>query len=233
MPKTVTVKRGQCIDSIAHDERVASDKIWLDGGPNDALIKLRRRDRNVLMPGDKVEVPDRTYEWHSGKETSRTHIFKRTLPKRVFRFDVRLGEFAQTALAPPPTIEIDGKPVPVVQDGQGYRCEIPAGAVRGKITLPLVRGQANNLTALQSIEYPLEFGVLRPLSTPEGQEDRLRNLGYWVQQPDANPPTAFADPTLQQALAHFQVSQGLAVTDGSATPETLDRLHMLNGDAVL
>jgi hypothetical protein len=65
---------------------------------------------------------------------------------------------------------------------------------------------------------------LRPVDTPEGQEDRLRNLGFFADLPDGT------EPTFEQALLLFQNSYGIEPNDGNAATDTVQLLKELTGD---
>ena len=55
------VKEGDCLSSIAFEQGFFPDTIW--NHSNNAVLKEKRKDPNVLMQGDVVFVPDREQDW--------------------------------------------------------------------------------------------------------------------------------------------------------------------------
>lgn len=225
MPKKLPpVNRGDCVDSIAYDNRVRSDAVWNDAA--NQSIKDARKDRNVLMPGvDELTIPDPEIKWHTGRKTSLTHIFKRELPTKEFRFQVLLGN-ALTAFTY--KLEIDGTDLTAKAkfDADWVTCQIPPNAKEAVITLSYTLGRVQKNAVLKERKYTIKLGHLRPLDSPQGQEDRLRNLGFYAPLPDGK------TPTLDQALRLFQTSHGIDPADTNAAELTIDKLKELTGDPV-
>jgi hypothetical protein len=220
MPKEVNLNPGDCVDSLAYENKVPSDKIWSD--PANKNMNETRKDRNVLMPGEKLTIPDREIKWEGNKETARTHIFRRTMPKKEFRFQVLRGK--------PLTgytyeIQIDGVPVTGTFDADWVTCQIPANAKKAEIKITYKRGQSMSPAVAQNRVYKIDLGHLRPVRTDEGQQDRLKNLGFL--QPLTK---SGASPPLPQARKLLQLSYNIDPDDKDASDKTIQKLKELTGD---
>jgi hypothetical protein len=67
------VKQGDCISSIAFENGFFPDTIW--NHPNNAELKKKRKDPNVLVPNDVVFVPDKRPKEVS-EPTDQVHKFQ-------------------------------------------------------------------------------------------------------------------------------------------------------------
>ena len=77
---------------------------------------------------------------------------------------------------------------------------------------------------LKQKKFTVKLGHLRPVDTPEGQEDRFRNLGLFSKLADKT------EPNLKQVVALFQASHGIEPADGVINPPTITKLKELTGD---
>lgn len=220
MSKTIDVKPGDCLESIAYRERIRPDSLWDD--PGNAGLKAARKDRNVLMPNvDKVIVPDRDVKWEPGKKTGQTHIFQLKLPKKKFKFQL-VCEKARTDLTC--VVEVDNLPVTAVLDGEWLVCDIIPDAKEAVIKVTYPSGKAGNPKPLQELVYKVALGHLRPAGTDEGIEDRLRNLGFFSLLPDK------AAPALAEALERFQKSYDIDPKAIDSRDQAIQHLRELTGD---
>lgn len=216
----INVDPGDCIESIAYKNRLRPDLIWDD--PANATLKATRRDRNVLLPGvDKVVIPDRPAKWDPNKKTGQTHIFQLQLPKKKFKFQL-VSNKPRTDLTC--VVEVDGKPVPSVVDSGWLVCEIIPDSKEAviKVTYPSVK--AGSDTPLTELVYKVALGHLRPVDTNEGIEDRLKNLGFFCNLPDNQPPS------LDEAIERFQNSYAIDPTAADAREQMIEKLRELTGD---
>lgn len=212
------------MDSLSYEARVRSDAVWDD--PSNSKMKAERKDRNVLMPGEILTIPDPEVKWEDNKHTGLTHIFKRTLPTKEFKFQVLMGMplTGGKLTACRPKIEIDGKEVTGTLTNDWVTCQIPPNAKEAVITLYYTLGQKELAEVLKERKYTVKLGFLRPVTTPEGQGDRLTNLGFMAPLPNG------ATPTLSQALKLFQASYGIKPVNGIAGDDTVKKLKELTGD---
>ena len=219
MPEPYDIKLGDCVDSVAYAKQLRTDAIWDD----DANKELRalRKDRNVLFPGDILTLPDNEIKWEAGKHTGLTHVFKRKLPTKEFRFQAVLGTPINGYTC---TVAIDTVVVPSKVDADWIVCQIPPNAKEAVITIDWNYGQIKVDAILKQKKFTVKLGQLRPVETAEGQEDRLRNLGLFSKLADKT------EPTLKQVIALFQASHGIEPADGVINPPTITKLKELTGD---
>lgn len=220
MPKDVTIVRGDCTDSLAYDNKVSSDAVW---GANSGM-HVTRPDRNVLMPGETLTIPDPEVTWEGGKKTGLTHVFKRTLPTREFKFQLVKGVPVTGYTC---KIEIDGVEVAGTVAGDSITCRIKPNAKQAVITVEYQRGDVGAMVLAREHKYTIDLGHLRPVTETDGKDDRLRNLGYF--NPVLLDNTV---PSSARALALFQTSHGIDPTKPEAPDLTTDKFKELTGDAV-
>ena len=73
MAEEYQVKQGDCIHSIAFEEGFFADTIW--NHPNNSDLKSKRKDPNVLFPGDVVHIPDKRPREYS-EATNQVYKYK-------------------------------------------------------------------------------------------------------------------------------------------------------------
>ncbi len=219
MPEPYDIKLGDCVDSIAFSKQLRTDAIWDDDA--NKVLRALRKDRNVLFPGDVLTLPDKEIKWEAAKHTGLTHVFKRKLPTKEFRFQAVLGTPIKGYAC---TVTIDAVVVPSKVDGDWIVCQIPPNAKEAVITIDWNFGKSGADPILKQKIFTVKLGHLRPVDTPEGQEDRFRNLGLFSKLADKT------EPTLKQVIALFQASHGIEPADGVINPSTITKLKELTGD---
>jgi LysM repeat protein len=195
---TYTVQQGDCISSIAAQYGFLWDTIWQH--PDNADLRAKRHDPNVLYPGDEIVIPEKMVKEVS-RPTGRMHEFVK--PKKPTKLKLRLlRDYDKPRANLPYQLEIDGNVLSGVTDGDGFlEHPIPPNASRGVLT---VKEKGTDET------YQLGLGTLDPHDTDDGVRGRLVNLGI-------------GGDTLQDALRAFQQKEGLTVT-GEADDATRGRL---------
>lgn len=161
MPKNVTVEPGDCLSSIASKNGFHWRALWEDDA--NAALRKKRRDPNVLFPGDVVVIPERSVATES-LSTDDSHVFqlKPTYLHLRLRFHgaPRGGEAYR--------LVIDGDPRPGIVQADGRIDEIIAGNAKIAVLHLVVTKE----------EYTLELGEVNPLDEAAGVEWRLRSLGF-------------------------------------------------------
>lgn len=207
-----TAKQSDCISSIAFEHGFFPDTIW--NHPNNAGLKKKRENPNVLMPGDVVFVPDKRLKEVS-EATNQVHKYrvKNTPAKIRIQF---LADGKPKANAPY-TLTLDGAVVSQPgdrTDSQGVVARsIPPGAKQGVISV----GTGDDCT-----EYNLQLGSLNPANEVSGVKQRLRNLGLYNGSSDQT-----FDEKTRDAVRAFQSKVGLNVT-GELDDSTKDKLEQIH-----
>lgn len=167
MATNYQVKQGDCISSIAFEHGFFPDTIW--NHPQNKELKEKRRDPNVLMPGDIVFVPDKRPKEVS-EPTNQVHKFRvKNVPAKL---NLVVRHYNEPIKKEPYVLDIDGKKFEGQTDNEGkISISIPPDAKKGKLTV----GEQG-----REIEYDLDLGRLDPINEVKGFKKRLHNLGYDV-----------------------------------------------------
>src|SRR5260221_10827273 len=130
MPTRYKVEAGDCISSLAFDNGLLPDTIW--NHPDNA--HLRCRQRNILLPGDEVVIPDVELKEVSGA-TDKRHCFVRKQVREILR--VVVHDAMDKPLANMKyTLTIDGSPSSGETSTEGLvQVPIPANARTGKLVV--------------------------------------------------------------------------------------------------
>lgn len=178
------VVQGDCISSIAAYYGLPVEKVWEH--PANADLRTKRKDPNVLFPGDIVFVPEKELRLEA-RATDQVHRFvKKRIPCKI-RLRLLRG----------------GQP----RRKQEYVFRPEEG--------PLRRGSTDDEGWLQEWVEPhwteaglrigsdpeavLLIGHLDPVDEIKGAQGRLRNLGFWEGNLDGN-----LTDELRAALIRFQ-----------------------------
>lgn len=203
MPETYQVVAGDCLSSIAAIHGHFWETLW-NHAENGAL-KSRRKDPNVLLPGDTVFIPDRRVR-EADKADSKRHRFRRKGVPARFKLQVLLDDQPQSGKKY--ELEVDGRVLKGSLDGQGMLdVALPPGARRGELRV----GDGSEMEV-----FELEFGQIDPIDTDSGVAGRLADLGYSV------------EPDLAEGVREFQTKNGLSVT-GVVDQATRDKLKKAFG----
>jgi N-acetylmuramoyl-L-alanine amidase len=210
-----SVKQGDHLSKIAKDNGFTDYTIIWDH-PNNAGLKKKRQNPNVLFPGDQLFIPDMEEKQEPGA-TDKKHTFtvdKKTLKLRLVLEDIYEKPIAGAQCA----LLIDGQVYQLTTDGHGkLEQEIPLDAKEGVLT---IRGDQ---TPFANEVIPIKIGHLDPVDEPSGQISRLNNLGYSAGKLDGSDASA-----LESAVEEFQCDHSLKV-DGICGPVTQAKLKEVHG----
>lgn len=201
------VRAGDCISSIAKDHGHFWLTIWDDAGNSD--VKTQREDPNVLMPGDRLVIPP-LQEKEESIAAEQRHRFKRKGEPAKFR--ARIMQNDKPVANKPYKFDIDGKITEGTTDPDGMvEVSLPGNAKRGKL---MIEGGET---------YQFEFGHLEPINTLKGVQERLRNLGYAIDEISGK-----NDPPTRDAVLEFQRKNTLDPS-GDVDQPTRDALELKHG----
>ncbi|WP_437940502.1 peptidoglycan-binding protein [Sorangium sp. So ce341] len=206
---------GDGMSSIADRTGFFWETLW--NLEENAALKAARDNPEILMPGDRVTIPERRIK-EVPCETARRHRFRRRgVPVRVIF-----------------TVEDDGgrrfagaKYLLKVGEAE-YRGETGAdGSIEQWVT-PAAR--TGTLTVwpdrepfTEALEWRIGIGELDPIDSIAGVQARLSNLAY-----DCGAERGALGPKTRRALRLFQHNQGIEVT-GAIDEATVARLRDVYG----
>jgi hypothetical protein len=210
-----TVKQGDYLPKIAKELGFYDYRTIWDDAKNKALNE-KRKNPNVLAPGDELFIPEKTPKTESGA-SGVVHRFRVTTGKLLLRLVVE-DLYGQPVRNAPCELTVDGVVFQLVSNGDGkLEQEIPATAQHAEL---VVKGAA---TPLQNITLQVEIGHLDPVDQRSGQKSRLSNLGYFLGSLDSDDESPF-----KSAVEEFQCDHGLTV-DGDCGPNTQAKLLQVHG----
>jgi N-acetylmuramoyl-L-alanine amidase len=190
--KTVRVRKGDSIPSLAHQNGHFWETVWNDGA--NAELRQKRPSPNQLAPGDEVTIPELQKKTESGA-TEQRHRFKRKGVPSKLRLQLKtLGEPRKNEKY---VLELDGELIEGTTDGEG------------KIEHPIRPDSKGGRLLLSegAEEIPVKVGHLDPVEVLSGVIQRLNNLGY-----EAGHAAQKMVPKLAKALSEFQEAHKLDVT---------------------
>lgn len=215
MAEYYTAQQGDYVSKIAKDNGF-TDYTIIWNHPNNADLKNKRANPNVLMPGDEIFIPDMEQKQESGA-TDKRHTFqvkKDTLKLRLVLEDIYEKPIAGAQCA----LLVDGRVYQLTTDGNGkLEQEIPLDAKEGVLT---IRGDQ---TPFANEVIPIKIGHLDPVDEISGQVARFNNLGYSAGPLDGSDEDAF-----NSAVEEFQCDHGLKV-DGICGTQTQNKLKQVHG----
>lgn len=208
MPITHVVQEGEHLGQIAAKYGfLRMDTLW--DAPENADLKKKRENPNVLLAGDQVVIPDKQAR-SVNAPTEMKHKF--VARPQMLHLRVRvLDSHDEPLKSADCELTIDGKTSKLTTDGDGYvETDVPMDASEGTLRAG-------------DVEYELDIGGLDPVDTDSGLRARLNNLGYWAGDPD--------DPdehSLAFAIELFQADYGLTI-DATKRDEVIQKLEDEHG----
>jgi len=202
------VKQGDCLSSIALKHGVFWEMVW--NHPKNASLKERRKDPNILYPGDIVFIPKKEEKQESGA-TEKKHRFRRKGIPAKLRLRL-LDDDDQPLSSKQYILDIDGKLLSGSTDSKGMlEHSIPPDAKKGRLIL--VENQD---------EYLLDLGDVDPIDEVSGIQGRLNNLGF-----NGGPVDGVLGPRTKAAIKEFQRKHKLKETGevDEATRKKLIEVH--------
>ncbi|MEQ8767499.1 MAG: peptidoglycan-binding domain-containing protein [Planctomycetota bacterium] len=202
----VKIGAGDSIPSLASTHGFLWRTIWEH--PDNAALREKRDDPNLLVEGDEVFLPEREIRWEDCA-TEQKHRFKRL--GDPIKFVLVLKRFGEPRKNERYVLEIAGQLIEGTTDGSGRLETFLPGQTKSAILV--LRDGAER--------YPLRISRLDPVSEMTGVQQRLENLGY-----DCRTESGELDAPTRAALKRFQSAQDLEVT-GEADDFTRAKLKEL------
>jgi N-acetylmuramoyl-L-alanine amidase len=208
------VREGDCISSIAVESGHFWKTIW-DEPANQELVTVRE-DPNVLLPDDRVTVPDLRRKDEDIAAEQRHRFRRKGEPSKMH---IRLLENDEPLANRAYTLRIDSRStIEGATDADGnVQLPIPGNARRAKLTLHAEEADEEERV------YFFDLGAMPPVEDYSGVQKRLQNLGYEVERTDGR-----EDEATTHAIAAFQSDHELS-DSGEADQETRDRLEEAHG----
>ena len=208
-----TVASGDCLSSIADKFGFFWKTLW--EAPENADLKAKRKNPNVLYTGDQVFIPDLKLKTEQ-RATEQRHRFRlKGVPAKLKLRLMRLGKPRANIRY---TLAVDGKLFDGTTDSEGRISQrIPPGATRGRLVL-------TEGTMVE--EKILNLGGIDPVEELSGVQGRLRNLGYNC--PAGGSEDGQVDEETQKAIKEFQSDEGLPAT-GECDDATRQKLKAIHG----
>lgn len=202
MPVDYEVSQGDSLPSISKQFGFFFKTLWNHG--NNSSLKQKRKNPNVLYPGDKVHIPDLSQK----KETrgaDAKHKFRRKGVPVELVLQLMINE--KPRANEPYILKVGDKELKGNTDGDGIlRQKIPNEAKEAMLTFT-----KTNET------FPIQIGSLDPVDEINGVQQRLFNLGYDCTM------TGEVDEATVRAISLYQAASGLEVT-GKMDQQLKDKL---------
>lgn len=218
MPTHIAVP-GDSFATIARDHGFDRDALYTH--PDNAQLRKKRPDPNVIHPGDEVALPDKGPPKRAPAQVEKRNRFVVTLPRRELRLTL---------------LDVEGKPIAdePYWFQVGNRLENGRTDGAGGIVQTFGGRDRSGELIVRGKKLALDFGALNPVDeVPDdgvsGARERLRNLGYDVGDPFGDDVGDDGlDGGTRTALALFQRHAAIDVT-GKLDDTTLAKLASLHG----
>ena len=210
MPLNHVVKEGECISSISFLYGFFPDVTWND--PANSKLKNKRKNPNVLFPGDIVAIPDKRPKEVSCKAQGVLKFKMKGVPAKL---RMRFTKDDKPRTSENYKLKYAGKEISGQTNAEGIiEAWIPPDIQSGILEI----GDGKDTKT-----YYLNFGKLEPVDTVKGAQTRLRNLGFYDSEISDRINDKFTE-----AIKNFQIYFGHPDPSGqldNKTAEELVRLH--------
>ncbi len=206
---------GEGLSLIAWTHGFFWETLWKH--PANRELREARRNPEVLLPGDRITIPERSPKAVSCR-TGQKHVFRRRgVPSRVsFQVKIRGGTvFAGKRFV----LEAGEQRLEGTTSPEG-RIEQWVSPALKEVTLTVWLDEAG---FPEQVTWVLRVGHLEPVETLRGVQSRLVSLGY-VLEGEAGAP----GPKTASAIRDVQVRSGLEPT-GEIDGDTRSALLALHG----
>ena len=182
--------------------------IW--NHPNNADLKSARQTPHVLLPGDKLFIPDRETR-EEPRPTDKRHQFVAHRDSLMLLIALQDNDFEPISGANC-ELRVESDTVTRATDSSGL------------LQKPIKSTDANGSLVVSLIHVAFRIGDLDPVEYITGQQARLNNLGYAAGSVEAK---LYSDQ-MRSAVEEFQCDHNLPV-DGICGRATQDKLKEIHG----
>jgi N-acetylmuramoyl-L-alanine amidase len=203
---THVVAQGECLATIAARHGFEWQTIY--NAPENAALRRRRPNPNILYPGDVVEIPEKR-PVESRVATGRQHTFK--VPRQTWELRLRLKDHDHEA--------ISGVAWSLSVEGIADPFEGKTGK-DGLVAVPFPVHSRRAILTVFGQSHVLDIGGLDPVSRVSGVQQRLARLGY-----DPRAIDGVLGPRTRAAIMAFQESQDDLADTGRLDDATRQRLQ--------
>jgi hypothetical protein len=199
----VKLQQGDCLSSIALSRGFDPDLVWEHA--DNAELRERRTNRNALLPGDSLFVPEveekhepaptdklTTFKLSVGPIRLRVRLTKHGKPRADEAYELELYSSASPGDPGTGDVTLEGQ-----TDGDGW-IDQSISITAKSATLSLHEGKER---------HELRIGHLDPHDEATGAQGRLRGLGFYFGEIDGK-----IGPKTKAAIRRFQAANSLSVT---------------------
>lgn len=192
------VRQGETVIGLAEENALKDWKAILDR-PENAELRKKRSDPGILMPGDRLFIPNRVLREHPSPVDAH-HKFVKKAPAAYLRVAIKDAEGTPYA-GKRYELTVAGKTVSGQLGADGLLEEpVPASATRGELKLWTQEGAEPEI-------WSLELGSMDPLDEVSGVQARLENLGF-----DCGGVSGSLNDRTRAAVRSFQWLVGLEMS---------------------
>jgi N-acetylmuramoyl-L-alanine amidase len=215
-----TVAQGEHLVRIADQYGFADyGTIW--NHADNAELKTKRENPNVLFPGDQITIPEKETSEYS-RATDNTHKFRKS--GKPLQLNLKLERAYDGAVSGTPCdLSAGALQVSLTTDGDGAIGSTIPKSVEDVRLVVHEKIEVKDGTLPADEELALQVGWLDPVDERSGQVGRLANLGYY-----RGPFDPVDEPELLSAVEEFQCEHDLKV-DGICGPATQAKLKEVHG----
>jgi hypothetical protein len=193
--KPYVVRQGDYLKKLAFARGFDADEVWDD--PKNAEIKNKRKDPNLLHPGDLIHLPTAKREGLSLQKGT-TNSYTAKLP----RVEVQLRLSQEDGPLANEPYELLGLGAPVQgTTGSDGAVQFLAPVTAREVELRLLK---------RGTVHMLRLGDMDPIDEASGVWKRLAQLGYDPGTPPGEPGAT--EEALADALRAFQADRGIEPT---------------------
>ena len=188
--------------------------IW--NHPENAALKELRKNPNILFPGDRLFIPDRTPK-EEAVPTDRLNRFVAAVDRLVLR--IKVLEQNDKPIHGDCSLVVGSSATQMPQKGDIFEGAIDTSVEVAELDFPI--SPAEKLRP----KIALSVGHLDPVDTLHGQQQRLNNLGYFA----GFHPLEKPNDQFKWAVEEFQCDHPPLVVDGKLGPQSRQQLEIAYG----